>query len=173
MADLDTPVSAFMKLDTGPYSFLLESVEGGENWARYSFIGSDPKVVISGRGGRVTVTENGAETELPCDGNPLLAVRDYLRRFTPVHVDGLPPFTGGAVGYIAYDMVRHFDKVPMDLAEKPGLGLPDFQFLVTDRLVAFDRQRQVIQVIAHAHVEAGDADAAVRIRSNPTSNKSR
>jgi len=161
MADLDTPVSAYLKLGGADHAFLLESVEGGENWARYSFIGSGPRVVIAGRGERVTVTEGGVETELPHGGNPLLAVRDYLRRFTPVHVDGLPPFTGGAVGYIAYDMVRHFDKVPMDLVGKPGLSLPDFQFLITDRLVAFDRQRQVIQVIAHAHVEAGDdPDAA-------------
>ncbi|MDH4228438.1 MAG: anthranilate synthase component I [Nitrospirota bacterium] len=161
MADLDTPVSAFLKLGGADNAFLLESVEGGESWARYSFIGSGPRVVITGQGGRVTVTGNGSETELPHDGNPLLAVRDYLRRFTPVQVEGLPPFIGGAVGYIAYDMVRHFDKVPIDLKGKPGLGLPDFQFLVTDRLVAFDRQRQVIQVVAHAHVEAGsDPDAA-------------
>jgi anthranilate synthase component 1 len=162
MADLDTPVSAFMKLETGPYSFLLESVEGGERWARYSFLGSDPKVVIRGRNGRVTALEDGVERELPHDGNPLLAVRAYMARFRPVHVPDLPPFTGGAVGYVGYDMVRFFDAIPvrLDGRDAPGLGLDDFCFVLTDRLVVFDAARQVIQVIVNVHTEGRDLGAA-------------
>jgi len=162
MADLDTPVSAFLKLDAGPYAFLLESVEGGEQWARYSFLGADPKVVIRGRGEAVTVIEDGAERPLPHAGNPFLAVRDYMAAFTPVAVPDLPPFTGGAVGYVGYDMVRFFEDIPvaLDRPDAPGLGLDDFCFVLTDRLVVFDAARQVIQVIVNVHTEGRDLKAA-------------
>ncbi|MFQ5509896.1 MAG: anthranilate synthase component I [Leptospirillia bacterium] len=163
MADLDTPVTAFMKLSEGENSFLLESVAGGERWARYSFIGWDPRVVIRSEAGRVSCTRDGEVTELPHDGNPLMAVRDYMKRFTPVTVEGLPPFTGGAVGFLAYDMVRFFDDIPVDLAgkEKPGLGWDDFCFLITDRMVVVDNARQVIQVVVNVHTdESSDLKAA-------------
>jgi anthranilate synthase component 1 len=162
MADLDTPVSAFMKLDTGRFAFLLESVAGGEKWARYSFLGSDPRVVIRCRDGAVTVLEDGVERPLPHDGNPLLAVRAYLSRYRPVAVPDLPPFTGGAVGYVGYDMVRFFDQVPVerDKPGQPGLGLDDFCFVLTDRMVVFDAARQVIQVVVNAHTEGRDPKAA-------------
>jgi anthranilate synthase component 1 len=162
MADLDTPVSAFLKLDAGPYAFLLESVEGGEKWARYSFLGADPRVVIRGRGDRVTVVEDGAERPFPHSGNPLLAVREYLARFKPVAVPDLPPFCGGAVGYVAYDMVRFFEDLPVAL-DRPGaagLGLDDFCFVLTDRLVVFDAARQVIQVVVNVHTDGRDLQGA-------------
>jgi len=162
MADLDTPVSAFMKLGGEAYSFLLESVEGGEQWARYSFLGGDPKVVIRCDRGEVSVTEDGVTRALPHDGNPLLAVRDWMSRYRPVLVPGLPPFSGGAVGFVAYDMVRFFEDIPVDLDGKPipGLGLDDFCFLITDKLVVFDAARQVIQVVANAEVVGRDPKAA-------------
>ncbi len=162
MADLDTPVSAFLKLGRDPYAFLLESVEGGEKWARYSFLGCGPKVVIHGRGDRVTVTENGTTRTLPHDGNPLLAVRGYMDRFKPVPVEGLPPFTGGAVGFVAYDMVRFFERIPVnpDNPDGGGLGLTDFTFMLTDRMVVFDSARQVIQVIANVHTDGVDLKTA-------------
>src|SRR5437867_4828190 len=97
-ADLETPVSAFLKVARGAYSFLLESVEGGERLARYSFIGTEPY--------RVAKTGPG----FGYDGDPLRLVEDELRRFKPVAVPGLPPFHGGAVGYLAYDAVRHFER---------------------------------------------------------------
>jgi len=162
MADLDTPVSAFLKLDAGSHAFLLESVEGGEKWARYSFLGADPRVVIRGRGGEVTVTENGRERPLPHAGNPLLAVRDYLAQYKAVAVPDLPPFAGGAVGYVGYDMVRFFDAVPVqpDRPDAPGLGLDDFRFVLTDRMVVFDAARQVIQVVVNVHTDGRDLRAA-------------
>ena len=162
-ADMDTPVSAFMKLKaTSTNSFLLESVEGGEKWARYSFLGSDPKVIITGRGETVTVTHDGKSAPLEYKGNPLTAVRAYMQQFTPVQVDGLPPFAGGAVGYVAYDMVRFFDDIPVNLTdpEIDGLGLDDFCFLITDQLVVFDAARQVIQVVANVHTDGTDLKAA-------------
>jgi len=160
MADLDTPVSAFLKLARGPYACLLESVEGGEKWARYSFLAADPRVVIRGRGGRVTAVEGGVERELPHDGNPLMAVRAYMAAFRPVAVPDLPPFSGGAVGYVGYDMVRFFDAVPLAPDKPGGLGLDDFCFLITDRLVVFDAARQVIQVIVNVPTEGRDPKAA-------------
>jgi anthranilate synthase component 1 len=162
MADLDTPVSAFLKLGDAPYTFLLESVEGGEKWARYSFLGSDPRVIIRGRGDDVSVTEDGVTQPLSHDGNPLLAVRSYMERFKPVSVDGLPPFAGGAVGFIAYDMVRYFEDIPVhpEAVDSGTLGLDDFCFMITDRLVIFDAARQVIQVVANAHTDGVDLKEA-------------
>ena len=106
--DLDTPLSAYLRLRPGPYSFLLESVEGGEKWARYSFLGTDPMMVLSAKNGRITLRRAGGRVieRLP-DGNPLDALRTLLAEFQPVPVPGLPRFQGGTVGYLAYDMV-HF-----------------------------------------------------------------
>ena len=106
LADLDTPVSAYMKISDGDYSFLLESVEGGEKWARYCFLGCDPAVVVSSKGRDITVEERGVKKEIKIEsGNPLSSIKKILARYNPVHVPGLPRFSGGAVGFISYDMV--------------------------------------------------------------------
>src|SRR5689334_12601392 len=107
MADMDTPVSAFKKLDDGRFSFLLESIEGGEKWGRYSFIGTRPARIVPSKGRAVQIIEKGVLTSLT-SADPLACIRDVLARFTPVEVEGLPRFFGGAVGYLGYDMVRHF-----------------------------------------------------------------
>jgi anthranilate synthase component 1 len=146
MADLETPVSAFLKVRQGPYSFLLESVEGGERLARYSFIGTQPY--------RVLKTGPGQEHE----GDPLCPVEQELDRFRPVPVAGLPAFTGGAIGYVAYDCVRHFEpRVDRDLPDR--LGIPEALFLFTDAMVVFDHIHHTIKVIAHCRLD-GDVDAA-------------
>lgn len=153
-ADLDTPLSAFLRLRPGPYAFLLESVEGGEKWARYSFLGSDPFMVFTAKGNRITLRGSDGKTRrLPAE-NPLRTLRELLARFHPVAVPGLPRFQGGAVGYIAYDVVRHFERLPD--AAKDDLGLPDAVFLLTDSLLAFDNLRHRLLVIANAHVEKTD-----------------
>ena len=96
LADLDTPVSAYMKISDGDYSFLLESVEGGEKWARYCFLGCDPAVVVSSKGRDITVEEKGVKKEIKIEsGNPLSAIKKILARYNPVHVLGLPRFSGG------------------------------------------------------------------------------
>jgi anthranilate synthase component 1 len=153
-ADLDTPLSAFLRLRPGPYAFLLESVEGGEKWARYSFLGTDPLMVFTARGTKITLRGAGGRTERFPPGNPLRALRDVLRRFTPVAVPGLPRFQGGAVGYLAYDMVRHFERLPRRAPD--ALGLPDAVFLLTDSLLVFDNLRHRLLVIANARVEKTD-----------------
>src|SRR5688500_10250072 len=111
-ADLDTPLSAYLRLRPGPYSFLLESVEGGEKWARYSFLRTDPLMVLSAKNGRTTLRRGAAKAERLPDGDPLEALRTLLREFQPVSVPGLPRFQGGAVGFLAYDMVRHMERLP-------------------------------------------------------------
>ncbi len=169
-ADLDTPLSAFLRLRPGPYSFLLESVEGGEKWARYSFLGTDPLMVLTAKNGRISLHRAGARAEerLP-DGDPLEALRALLRRFQPVSVPGLPRFQGGAVGYLAYDMVRHMERLPATAQD--DLGLPDAVFMFTDTLLVFDNLRHRLLVIANAHLPRHDRaaidraydEAAVRI----------
>ena len=150
MADMDTPVSAFKKLDDGRFSFLLESIEGGEKWGRYSFLGSSPSLIIRSRGNTIETIENGhfsSRTSV----DPLNCIRETLARFTPVEVEGLPRFFGGAVGYMGYDMVRHFEHLP---TEKPALlDAYDAYFLITDTIVIFDTMNQKIKVVSNAHLE--------------------
>ncbi|HMO53874.1 MAG TPA: anthranilate synthase component I [Tepidiformaceae bacterium] len=147
-ADLETPVSAFLKVKKGPYSFLLESVEGGERLARYSFIGTTPY--------RVLKTGPGQDY----DGDPLKPVEQELSRFKQVPVPGVPAFTGGAIGFVTYDAVRHFEPrvVP---PEKDELGIPEALFLFCDSMVVFDHIHHTIKVIAHCRLD-GDIDSAFR-----------
>jgi anthranilate synthase component 1 len=153
-ADLDTPLSAYLRLRPGPYSFLLESVEGGEKWARYSFIGTDPMMVVSAKNGRITLRRGHGRPERLPDGNPLDAVRTLLRQFQPVPVPGLPRFQGGAVGYLAYDMVRHMERIPG--RARDDLNLPDAVFMFSDSLIVFDNLRHRLMVIANATIEGRD-----------------
>ncbi len=147
-ADLETPVSAFLKVRTGPYSFLLESVEGGERMARYSFIGTQPY--------RVLKTGPGQEY----DGDPLLPLEQEMARFKAIQMPGVPAFTGGAIGYIAYDAVRHFEPriVPPDA---DVLGIPEAIFLFSDSMVVFDHIHHTIKVVAHCRLD-GDIDSSYR-----------
>jgi anthranilate synthase component 1 len=169
LADFETPVSAFTKIDHGPSAYLLESVEGGENWARYSFLGSGSPVVIQEDRGEVVLTRGVKTQRLPKRGNPLDALRGVLAEYRPVTVPGLPRFVGGAVGYLGYDVVRSFEDIPA--RRKDALGLPEFAFLITDTLLIFDNVAQTIKVVANAHVPSqkdGDvrkayADAVKRI----------
>jgi anthranilate synthase component 1 len=147
MADLETPVSAYLKVARGPWSFLLESVEGGERLARYSFIGTEPyRVLKSGPGQEY-------------DGDPLRVVEDELSRFRLVATPGLPAFHGGAVGYLAYDVVRHFERLPTP--EHDALGLPESVFMFTDTMLVFDHLRHVIQVVSHVRLD-GDIESSYR-----------
>jgi len=150
-ADLETPVSAFLKVARGRYSFLLESVEGGERLARYSFIGTEPyRTLRAGPG----LSGDGSS------GDPLVAVEAELGRFKAVPVPGLPRFTGGAVGYLAYEVVRYFEpRVPAP-ANDP-LGLPEAVLLFTDTLLVFDHLQHKIKVVSHFRLD-GDVEAAYR-----------
>jgi anthranilate synthase component 1 len=145
-ADMETPVSAYLKIANGPHSFLLESVEGGERLARYSFMGTEPyRVIKTGPG----------QPEAAVD--PLILVEQELARFKPVAVAGLPRFLGGAVGYLSYDCVSYFEpRVPHRTS---SLGIPEAIFLFTDTLVVFDHLKHKMQVVGHVHLD-GDVDDA-------------
>ena len=152
LADLDTPVSAYMKMCGGEYSFLLESVEGGEKWARYCFLGFDPSIIISIKGNEVIVEKNGqAKSILTTKENPLIGLKDILACYQPVDVEGLPRFSGGAVGFVSYDMVRSFEDLPEDTMD--DLQVPDARFVITDTLLIFDNVAQTIKIVSNAHVD--------------------
>lgn len=148
VADLDTPVSAYLKVREGPYSFLLESVEGGERLARYSFIGTSPYRVIR--------TGSGYGYE----GDPLVPLEAELAQYRSVRLPGLPTLTGGAVGYVAYDAVRHFEPRVAREQDDP-LGLPESMFLLCDSMVVFDHIHHVIRVLAHCRLD-GDIESSYR-----------
>lgn len=159
LADMDTPVTAFLKLGGRP-AFLLESMEGGEKWARYSFIGSRPSKVLRGRGKKVEVIEGQKAPEVFESDNPLEFIKNEIATYKPVEVSGLPRFYGGLVGYIGYDMVRFFERIPE--GPKEGIALPDFFFMLTDTMLIFDNLRQKIQVVSNAHIDGKDAESAYR-----------
>jgi anthranilate synthase component 1 len=160
LADTDTPVSAFRKIDDGRYSFLLESVEGGEKWARYSFLGSRPSIVLRSYGRTVEIIRGSKKERRAFTNDPLEAVKDILSEYKPVPNPGLPRFHGGAVGFIGYDAVRFFEKMPE--MEKPGLGLPDIFFMITDTMVVFDNITHVIKVVSNAHVNGSSVTEAYK-----------
>ena len=154
-ADFDTPVSAFRKIDDGAYSFLLESVEGGEKWGRYSLLGSRPSKVFVARQGRPELLENGRTT--PLAGSPVEALSALLREHQAVALPGLPRFCGGAVGYLSYDTVRWFEKVPT--RARDDVPMDEAVFLFGDVVTVFDNLAHTLKVVTHARAGA-DADAA-------------
>ncbi len=184
LADLETPLSAFLKLKAKT-GFLLESVEGGEKWARYSFIGCNPSITLESKGKNLTIKrgvrtektrfDNARTSESTClpdrqaclpdrqahtgtrFRDPLEIISAELRKYKPVIMPGLPRFFGGFVGYIGYDVVRHFERLP-DNRHK-GLDLPDMFLMFTDTLLVFDNLTQKIKIISNALIE-GDPKKA-------------
>ena len=151
LADTETPVSVLMKLRSRTHAFLLESVEGGEKWGRYTFLGSDPRVIFRVRGKDVVIQENGETKRQEHGGDPMRFLRDLMARYRPVHVEGLPRFYGGAVGFLGYDMVRYFERLPAGAAD--DLYTDDAVFLITDTLIIFDNVRHTIKIVACAFTE--------------------
>ncbi len=164
-ADLETPVSVYLKLMDEPgASFLLESVEGGEQVGRYSFVGVTPRAVMALDGRTVTTTMgNGDATshELGAGEDILHALQAELGRCVPAEIDGLPRFSGGAVGYLGYDVVRFFERLP-ETADAV-LNMPDAVFLLADTLVVFDHARHRLLILANAWVNPGDDAAAAYV----------
>jgi anthranilate synthase component 1 len=154
VADMETPVSAYIKIE-GEFSFLLESVEGGENIARYSFLGSDPLLIFRSKGSAVEIVENGKKKKIT--GDPISRLKEAISAFKPVKVKGLPRFHGGFVGYASYDAVRFIENIP---AKNPDeLNLPEMYFLLADTLLAFDHVKHKIMVISNAFVDGSPAKA--------------
>jgi len=171
LADQDTPVSAYEKLRTALRKedpdapvFLLESVEGGENIGRYSMLGGMPRAVLRAKDRRVEIHADGKVQVLE-NREPLAVLEDMMSAYRPVPDPALPRFTGGAVGFLGYDCVAGFDKVP--LSGTPGMDFPDMVFLIADTVILFDQVRHTMKLVANAligdDVEAAYADALARI----------
>jgi len=167
LADLDTPVSLFSRFAEDPYTFLLESVEGGERWGRYSFIGIQPHAIFSVENGVPVLRQASGPVELPKTEIPILALRDILRETRVVQIPGLPRFFAGAVGYLSYETVREFE--PRLLPPKTDPGTPTACFMLTDQMAIFDNVRHTIKVVAcarinrHVSLEHAYEDACRRI----------
>lgn len=149
--DWETPISAFRKMDGGKYSFLLESVEGGEKWGRYSFIGAEPSFLFRSRGATFEVLKDGQVLHRGQEQDPLRALEKFLSQFKPAVDGSLPRFFGGAVGYVHYDVIRSFERMPRILPPDP-LAF-ECCFLITDTLLVFDNVKQKIKIISNVHLD--------------------
>jgi anthranilate synthase component 1 len=152
-ADLETPVSAYLKIAARfpDDHFLLESVEGGEKWARYSFIGFDPYLQYRAEGGKVTIRKGEKETVRNVDGDPLRELAGILSGIRCQHAEGLPRLSGGAVGFLGYDYVRSIERIPDTHAPD---GTPDALFVFPSRLVIFDNVKHTILIVVHGEVSS-------------------
>ena len=161
VSDSLTPVSAFHALDSGQSACLFESVIGGEKVGRYSFLACDPFLQLTAKGRTVTFTSQEGSTEISSD-DPLQELRNRLIGLRAAHLPGLPPFTGGAVGYAGYDVVRYTEHLPN--APFDDRGLPDLCFAFYDRMIVFDNVSKTMTVVVMARVDSDqqDVDQAYR-----------
>jgi len=148
-ADLDTPVSAFLKIEKSDYAFLLESVEGQEKIARFSFLGSDPSLVFRSKGSKIEIINphKGSVDRFITAESPLEEIKKIMKGFKAVKISGLPRFYGGLVGFMGYDMVRFFEEIPDDNPD--DLRLPDAVFVLTDTILIFDHVNHTIKIVAN------------------------
>lgn len=158
LGDMETPIRIFQRYAEQKHAFLLESVEGGSKWARYSFIGSDPFLLISGKQGKITLDIDGEQTDL--SGKPVEQLKALLRRYRSPKVDGLPPFTGGAIGFFGYDLLQYYEKLPPHKVD--DLNMDDIRFMFCDQIVVFDHVKQHILLVSNVHVPDGADDDAIR-----------
>ncbi len=159
LADLETPVSAYLKVAQGAQSFLLESVEGGQHIARYSFIGSDPYLVLRLDGGTAQASQGGYKQSLSYS-DPLTVLGSYLSEYRPVRLPDLPRFVGGAVGYFGYETASHFERLPVP--ERCDYEMPEGFWMFVDTLLIFDHLRHKIKVLSHVHLDAPNLEAEYR-----------
>jgi len=157
LADLDTPLSTYMKLASGPHSFLFESVQGGEKWGRYSIIGLPCRTRLRIRGRTLRIETDGGPTETQVVDDPLRSVREFHARFSVPHIDGLPRFTGGLVGYFGYDTVRYIEPHLGECLYVKQEAAYDILLLVSDEVVVFDNLAGRLYVIVHVDPSAPDA----------------
>ncbi|MBI5436914.1 MAG: anthranilate synthase component I [Nitrosomonadales bacterium] len=162
-ADLDTPLSLYLKLANKPYSYLLESVQGGERFGRYSFIGLPADTRITVRGKAITLTHPSGEAIHEAD-NPLDFIKDYQSRFKVAPLSGLPRFTGGLAGYFGYDTVRYIEPRLAQTQKPDVLGTPDILLMLTEQLAVVDNLSGKLTFIVYANPEQPDAYTLARQR---------
>ncbi|MEY4479966.1 MAG: hypothetical protein RLZZ267_644 [Bacillota bacterium] len=158
MADTETPIRVFHHFYEEDYAFLLESVEGGANWARYSFIGTDPFLQVQAKKGSIQVIQNGDKVSL--GGKPIEALKALLSSYRSPDLPDMPRFTGGAVGFFGYDLLQYYENLPAHRID--DLQMNDMQFMFCDQVIVFDHLKQQLQVIANVHVPSNAKESVIR-----------
>lgn len=156
LADLETPLSTYLKLANQPYTYLLESVQGGEKWGRYSIIGLHCRQVLTVNGQQITISLDGEITESNLSKDPLQFIESFQQRFKVPDIKGLPRFNGGLVGYFGYDTVRYIEAKLASTCPPDPLGTPDILLMVSEDLVVFDNLSGRLLLIHHINPAAGD-----------------
>ncbi|KUO51938.1 MAG: anthranilate synthase [Desulfitibacter sp. BRH_c19] len=146
---LETPLSAFIKLKKESYAFLLESVEGGQQLGRYSFIGVEPSILFQAKDGKVAITEEG-ETVQYDSVDPLKELEKIFNRYTTLNIPSLPAFSGGAVGYFGYDMIRYWEKLPKPVGK--NTEYPDCFLMFANTVIIFDHVKQTMKIVVNTKV---------------------
>src|SRR5690606_23415974 len=164
LADMDTPLSIYLKLADAPYSYLLESVQGGEKWGRYSIIGLPARTVLKVHGYTASVQVDGVETESHQCADPLAFVEEFKARYNVPTIPGLPRFNGGLVGYFGYDCVRYVEERLGKCPNPDPLGVPDILLMVSDAVVVFDNLGGKMHAIVLADPAQEDAFEQGRVR---------
>ncbi len=157
MADTETPIRVFQHLHEEKRAFLLESVEGGAKWARYSFLGTDPFLIVQGKSGHFEIEHDGERKTV--HDKPLETLKALLRSYSSPIIADLPPFTGGAIGFFGYDLLQYYENVPPH--REDDLKMDDMQFMFCDQIIVFDHFKQRIQVIANVHIKPHATDADI------------
>lgn len=158
LADMETPIRIFQRYAERKRAFLLESVEGGVQWARYSFIGTDPFLMITGKKGKIEIEKNGERSLL--EGKPVEELKALLRTYRSPQLKEMPPFTGGAIGFFGYDLLQYYEKLPAHAMD--DLGMDDIRFMFCDQVIVFDHVKQQIMLVGNVHVKPGDSDDTIR-----------
>jgi anthranilate synthase component 1 len=148
-ADMETPISLFKRFEESRFCFLLESIEGGEKWARYSIIGRNPFLIVKSYKNR-TLIDSRAEGRKEVEGNPVEIIRNIMEKFNGANLPYLPRFNGGAVGYFGYDLIRYYEKLPN--MPEDDLELPESYFMFSDEVLVYDHLKQKIHIIVNLHV---------------------
>jgi len=157
LADLETPLSAYLKLANGPYTYLLESVQGGETWGRYSIIGLGSKTVLTVHKDVVTIKENGIVVEQTQTSDPFAEIEKFKQRYRTPAVAGLPRFSGGLVGYFAYDAIAYIEsRLQMEDRQDP-LGTPEILLMASEDIVVFDNVSRKVNIIVHTDPSRNNA----------------
>ncbi len=157
LADLETPLSAYLKLAKGAYSYLFESVQGGEKWGRYSILGLPCRTLLKAEGDKVTVEVDGHITETHTLDDPLTFVEEFKHRYKAPELEGLPRFHGGLVGYFAYDCVRYVEPKLKAGVGKDVIGNPDILLMVSDEVLVFDNLSGTLNFVVMANPSIDDA----------------
>jgi anthranilate synthase component 1 len=173
LADLDTPLSAYLKLADGPYSYLFESVHGGEQWGRYSMIGLPCQVIVKITGNNISLEKNGEILESLTHDNPLVWIEEFKARYRVPDIDRLPRFNGGLVGYFGYETIGYIEPKLRSTGKNDPLGCPDILLMVSEEVLVFDNLSGKMLLLTHANPEQADAYDFAMARLNDLSTKLR